>query len=192
MRVGGEKEVSVNARLIAATNKDLHKEIEAGRFRKDLYYRLSVMVIHIPPLRERIEDLPQLIDELLAKLAKELQLPRVPNIENATLNIFRRYSWPGNIRELRNVLERFLLMAEAPILEEKTSLPVANDAEFPVAVSFRPGRKLSDVTDEVTRAILAKALDRCRGNKKRAAELLGIGRDSLYRHLKKFGMDVED
>ncbi len=111
-RVGGEKEISVNARLIAATNKDLSKEVDKGAFRKDLYYRLNVMSVVIPPLRNRREDIPILVKELISGLARDLQLPVPPTVDDDLLKTFRQYRWPGNVRELRNVLERALILSQ--------------------------------------------------------------------------------
>ncbi len=191
-RVGGEREISVNARLIAATNRDLAKEVEAGRFREDLYYRLGVMVIHIPPLRERLDDLPQLVEDLAKRLAGELQLSQVPAIDVATLRSFTQYHWPGNIRELRNVLERALLLGNLPTVDARSPDRAPAGGDFPVTVRFAPGRTLRDLTDEVTRTVCIEALRRAHGNKKEAARLLGIARDSLYRHVKNFGIELED
>src|SRR5208337_5529324 len=105
-RVGGEKMVTVDARLIAATNRDLAQEVSEGRFRGDLYYRLNVFQIRIPPLRERPEDIPLLTEQLVATLTLELQFQTVPEIDSRTLQRLSQYTWPGNIRELRNLLER--------------------------------------------------------------------------------------
>ena len=110
-RVGGEKSVTVNIKPIAATNKDLWKEVSDGRFRKDLFYRLNVFGINVPPLRERAEDIPIITNIILTRLCKEIQLSGVPKINLDAINALRSYSWPGNVRELRNVLERALIMS---------------------------------------------------------------------------------
>ena len=111
-RVGGEKEITVNARLIAATNRDLEKDVEAGRFRKDLFFRINVMSIEVPPLRNRPEDIPVLVQEILSKIQSELQLHDIPEIAPSALEKLKRYNWPGNVRELRNVLERALILSD--------------------------------------------------------------------------------
>ncbi len=109
-RVGGENRVTVNARIIAATNRDLKIEIANGRFRQDLYYRLNVISIRVPSLRERREDIPVLAQEILENLAKELSLPSSPSIEPSTMDWLCHYDWPGNVRELSNILERALVL----------------------------------------------------------------------------------
>ena len=195
-RVGGEKEISVNARLIAATNKDLEEEVKAGRFREDLNYRLSVMVIRIPPLRERIEDLPQLVEDLVKQLAVDFNLADAPVFDRTMLDSFRQYRWPGNIRELKNALERALLVGDLPTMDNTPPADVPSSIhsgdDFPVTVRFSPGRTLRDLTGEVTRAVCLEALRRSNGNKKKAASLLGIARDSLHRYIKNFGIEVEN
>ncbi len=110
-RVGGEKETSVNVRLLTATNRDLEKEVETGAFRKDLFYRINVMSISVPPLRERLEDISILVQEILAKLRDEMKVQEMPIIDAAVINALKRYDWPGNVRELRNVLERALILS---------------------------------------------------------------------------------
>jgi DNA-binding NtrC family response regulator len=109
-RVGGENRVTVNVRIIAATNRDLKTEVDEGKFRPDLYYRLNVISITIPPLRERREDIPILVQEILADLAGEHQLPYTPVIDSTTMDRLCRYAWPGNVRELRNILEKALVL----------------------------------------------------------------------------------
>jgi len=187
-RVGGEKEIAVNARLIAATNRDLAKDAEAGRFRKDLFYRLSVMTIEIPPLRERVEDIPAIAQSIIATLTDELQLPHAPEIPPETMEVLKSYHWPGNVRELRNVLERAMILGEGKHLHFLLPLTAA-DTEDLVSKSEFFGRSLRDVTDEITRAMCVDALQRARGNRKEAAKLLGIARDSLYRYMKQFGIE---
>jgi PAS domain S-box-containing protein len=192
LRVGAQKEIAVNARLIAATNKNLEAEVSAGRFRQDLYYRLGVVVIEVPPLRERIEDLPDLIDELVGKLAQDLQLSHIPHIDPEVIQAFQRYRWPGNVRELRNVLERLLILGELPPICDHLATDRAPRGDYTITLRFAPGRTLRDLTDEITRALCIEALRRSHGNKKEAARILGIARDSLYRHLKHFDIDVPD
>jgi len=110
--VGGEQEISVNARLVFATNKDLEEEVREGRFRQDLFYRINVMTITIPPLRDRIDDIQTLAEEIMLEIAQELQLTRIPPIDPASKLALTGYDWPGNVRELRNVLERSLMLSE--------------------------------------------------------------------------------
>lgn len=116
-RVGGDKEISVNVRVIAATNKDLKKEIQEGRFREDLYHRISVIVIHVPPLKDRIEDIPLLIERFLSDLAAEYGSSKKQITESA-IHQLQQYEWTGNIRELRNVVERLVIMSDREITDE--------------------------------------------------------------------------
>ena len=186
-RVGGEKEISVNARLIAATNRDLEKEVAQGNFRKDLFYRFNVIKITIPPLRERLDDIPTLANEILSRLAAEMQLSSVPVLDVATINALSNYDWPGNVREFRNVLERALITSGGKRFDVMLPAGAQREDGRAINVEFH-GRTLRDVTEEITRHMCADALERCNGNKREAAKLLGIARDSLYRYLRQFGM----
>jgi len=188
-RVGGEKEVRVNVRIIAATNRNLEKEVEEGRFRRDLFYRLNVLAITVPPLRERREDIPVLAQAIISQLATHMQLTLVPALDAAMMDALAQYDWPGNVRELKNVLERALILRERK--DSALMLPALcqtrPDEDDVLKVRFR-GRTLHDVTDEITRSMCWDALQQCNGNKKEAARILGIARDSLYRYLKEFGI----
>ncbi len=186
-RVGGEKEISVNARLIAATNRDLEKEVAQGNFRKDLFYRFNVIKVTIPPLRERLDDIPTLANEILSRLAAEMQLNSIPVLDMATLNALSNYDWPGNVREFRNVLERALITSGGKRFDVMLPAGAQKKDAGAINVEFH-GRTLRDVTEEITRHMCADALRRCSGNKREAAKLLGIARDSLYRYLRQFGM----
>ena len=121
-RVGGEKEITVNARLIAATNRDLGKEVATKRFRQDLYYRINVIAVEVPPLRERLDDIPILVQEIMAKLRGTLQLTLVPSIDTAAMELLQSYSWPGNVRELRNLLERVLVRSRGRTIDVEAIL----------------------------------------------------------------------
>lgn len=188
-RVGGEREISVNARLIAATNRDLAKEVKDGRFRQDLFYRLNVVSITVPPLRERREDIPLLVRDILARLQTELQFSALPIVDSRTMEQLKRYDWPGNVRELRNVLERAMILFRGGDRLE-LALPSAKPTHETRApkTAFHPGRSLGEVTDEVIRSFCEEALRFSSGNRKEAARALGISRDSLYRYMKKFGI----
>jgi PAS domain S-box-containing protein len=186
-RVGGEKETSVNVRLIAATNRDLEREVEEGRFRSDLFYRLNVIGLHVPPLRERLEDIPVLVNEILTLLTTEMQLCSVPHLNESTMTALIRYDWPGNVRELRNVLERTLILWDGKRFDVALPTLTGEKQDQAITIDFG-GRTLRDVTDEITRSMCIDALQRCSGNKKEAAKLLGIARDSLYRYLREFGI----
>ncbi|MEW6351908.1 MAG: sigma 54-interacting transcriptional regulator [Thermodesulfobacteriota bacterium] len=190
MRVGGQKAVQVNARIIAATNRNLEAETSEGRFLPALFYRLNVLTIRIPPLRERIEDIPLLLEELMAGLAAELQLTQIPVINPADVIGLVRYHWPGNVRELRNVLERALMLWDGDNFHiglPRTSRE-ADEQERSVRGLVPKGRTLHEVTAEVTQFLCSDALRRCEGNKSATARLLGISRDTLYRYLKQYGI----
>lgn len=189
LRVGAEKEIAVNARLIAATNKDLEAEVEAGGFRQDLYYRLSVMVVDLPPLRERIEDIPDLVRTIVGQLAKDIPVSQIPPIDAKGMKQLQHYQWPGNVRELKNVLERMLILGELPHVCDQPDGGEAGHGDFAITLHFGPGRTLRNLTDEITRAVCREALSRSHGNKKEAARILGIARDSLYRHIKHLEID---
>jgi DNA-binding NtrC family response regulator len=193
LRVGGEKSITVNARIIAATNRSLETEVVEGRFLSPLLYRLNVFAIHVPPLRDRIDDIPLLLEEIMSMLAVELQRTRLPAIDPGTVIALSQYDWPGNVRELRNVLERSLILSDGQDLN--VALP-SNDTSHQSwsHVSSFPTheRTLHDVTDEVIKSLCLEALRRCDGNRRCAARTLGIARDSLYRHMKRFAIGHED
>ncbi|MBI5248825.1 MAG: sigma-54-dependent Fis family transcriptional regulator [Desulfomonile tiedjei] len=190
-RVGGETSVSVNARLIAATNRILKKEVDAGRFRKDLFYRLNVISITVPPLRERREDIPALVQDLLFELCSDLQCQVVPGMDDAVLSALMSYDWPGNVRELKNVIERSLILSGAGPFQLALVPGEAGFKDSPWKPDLSVGRKLREIMDEVVKSVCSNALRQCRGNKREAARILGISRDCLYRHMKRLGMDKE-
>jgi transcriptional regulator with PAS, ATPase and Fis domain len=187
-RVGGEKAIRVSARIIAATNKDLEKEVREGGFRQDLYYRINVLSIRVPALRERQEDIPGLVRVIMSRLVEEMQLSETPEIDEKSLESLRDYKWPGNVRELRNVLERGLMLwDEGPFDLGLTHEEAAREGiDFTVRLPL--DRTLYDVTDDVARRLLRTALAHTRGNKRKAAVLLGISRNSLYRYMKRVGL----
>ncbi len=183
LRVGGEKSIYIDARIIAASHRDLEAEVQAGRFLRPLFYRLNVFRIWVPSLRERKEDMPMLIQQIIAKLATELQLADIPALEGNFFAGLERYDWPGNVRELRNVLERALIVPGAFSWDAVGDAPGFPQANQDTEVTLRQGRTLGEVLDEVTGRLCREALSQCDGNKKRAAELLGVSRRSLYRYL---------
>lgn len=198
-RVGGEREITVNARIIAATNRDLGREVEGGRFRSDLFYRINVMSIEIPPLRERVEDIPILVQEILSLLYTELEMPLRTRVEPHIIEELKRYHWPGNVRELRNVLERALIVSRGqPINLSSIGLyPNARDVkaqtdDWSFTSSFpAEGAALRSVTETLAKAVCTEALRRSGGCKRAAARMLGISRDSLYRYMAKFTQEAD-
>jgi PAS domain S-box-containing protein len=194
-RVGGEKEVSVNVRLIAATNRDLADEVEKGGFRKDLFYRINVMAIKVPPLRERRQDIPILVQEMLSQLCEELHVSSFPIVDASTMERLKKYNWPGNVRELRNVLERSLILSEGKEvtlgnIELRRDLedPRQMDGAWLFATPFPDGRSLNEITQDLKRSLVSEALIRSKGSRQGAARLLGISRYSLKHYMKSLGM----
>ena len=188
-RVGGEKSVHVSARLIAATHRDIEQEVVEGRFLEPLYYRLNVFSVRVPPLRERLEDVPILVEEIMSRLAKEMRLSHIPQLDEEQIASLSSYLWPGNVRELRNVLERSIMLSEAE--KPRLALPFLKTGteRWSYQIQFPENRTLLDVTDDVIRTLCLEALRRSGGNKKDAASLLGISRHSLYRYMNKFRLD---
>ena len=191
-RVGGEKTVAVNARLIAATNRDLTRAVDDGRFREDLFYRLNVFSLAIPPLRERLEDIPSLVRQIGSQLADEMQLHEPPMIDQEGMERLCRYQWPGNIRELRNVLERTLILSQGgPLTLDHIALEESEPTVGAAVPDLAPGRSLDDFLADTERSLIHEALMRAKGNKKKAASILGISRFALARRVKKLGLDEQ-
>ncbi len=184
LRLGGQKTVHVDARILAATHRELEAEVEAGHFSKPLFYRLNVFPIRVPPLRERIEDIPQLSRELIAKVGAEMNLSRTPALDSESFKCLMGHSWPGNVRELRNVLEKGLILWQSGKL--KLSLPAAelNVDEHSLQIPLPQGKKLRALSREFRRLVCVDAVRRSGGNRTAAARSLGLSRDSLYRNLK--------
>ena len=184
LRLGGQKAVHVDARILAATHRVLEAEVETGRFSKPLFYRLNVFPIRMPPLRDRIDDIPQLSRELIAKVAAEMNLSGTPALDPESLKILTRHLWPGNVRELRNVLERGLILWQSGKL--KLTVPAADlDVdELSFQISLPHGKKLKELSREFRRLICVEAIRRSGGNRTAAARTLGLSRDSLYRHIR--------
>jgi two-component system response regulator AtoC len=198
-RVGGTSNVVVNVRIVAATNRDLKKAVAEGQFREDLYYRLSVVPVVIPPLRERIDDLAALVDHFLRHFSRELR-KHVVELSPAALDLLRGHDWPGNVRELRNVIERAILLGSGSRIEVD-HLPMelrgsaaakatgSEDASGLASLAARNDGVLT-VADAEKYAIQV-AIDRFEDNKTRAAEALGISRQTLRQKLKDYGLAGE-
>lgn len=185
VRVGGQKHIRVSARLISASHRDLSNEVAAGRFLKALFYRLSVFPIPVPALRERLEDMPMLVEELMAKVAADLQLTHIPIINQDHMTHLNRYTWPGNVRELKNVLERSLILWGGGDFSLALPQGGGSGENWSYTVRYAPGRSLRDVTDEVEASLCGQVLKLCGDNKKETARLLDISRDTLYRHIRR-------
>jgi PAS domain S-box-containing protein len=189
-RVGGEKAIKVNARIIAATSRDLEEEVAGGRFRADLFYRLNVFSIRVPPLRDRREDIPGLALVLIRELAAELRLPTVPEIEGADVERLCDYTWPGNVRELRNVLERGLILSKRNRVGVDELLGIAEPPtnQWSWTTAFPDGKSVDHVADELKAALIVEALRRSKGRRQLAADLLKISRDALKRRIQGLGI----
>ena len=176
-RVGGQKLIPVDFRVIAATNQDLETLIERGEFREDLYWRLNVFAVQIPPLRERPEDIPPLAEHFLEIYTRSMNR-RPMRLSSETLDALKNYHWPGNIRELQNAIERAVVVGTPPVLKaEDLPLRVTSGSEQPGPKSLR----------EVERAHILRALDDCSWNIARAARLLEVDRGTLYNKIEKYG-----
>ena len=178
LRVGGTRTRRVDARLIVATNRNLHKEVDAGRFREDLFYRLNVVQLEMPPLRERMEDLPELVDYLLAKFCRATG-KKVRQVAPETLEKLRAYSWPGNIRELANVLERGVVLAQSDTMTPDL-LPLLSSRNGGIPV----GLSLNEAISRFKTDYIKKTLAAHEGNQSSAAETLDIQRTYLSRLIK--------
>lgn len=212
-RVGDTQTIRVDTRVVAASNRDLVAEIEAERFREDLYYRLNVVPIHLPPLRERPEDIPELVGHFLA-LYNEENDRYVTHIEPAALEALQKYHWPGNVRELQNYVERAVVMARGDELtcdllpeavlrgpkSRASSRPRAADLETLtydlvqqglLSASAQEDNLHAKVVNRVERELIAQVMTSCDSVQTKAASRLGINRNTLHKKLKEYGLDGE-
>jgi len=185
VRVGGEEVIKIDVRVIAATNKELIREIQAGRFREDLYYRLNVVTLHVPPLRERREDIPLIAQHFLTLFA-EKNHKNIRGFTPRAMDRLLKYNWPGNVRELMNAVERGVVLSRSEYLDEEEFSHILQDqprpAEPPVPHITAPS------LDAVEKETILRALETSGGNKSEAARRLGITRRTLHLKLKKYGM----
>jgi DNA-binding NtrC family response regulator len=181
-RVGGEETVEADVRIVAATNKDLKEEIEKGNFREDLYYRLNVVNIVVPPLRERKDDIPLLISSFLKEFTRE-NGKTIEGIDEKARSSLYAYDWPGNVRELRNCVESAVVMAKGSVITEGDLPPTLRQGIDEGWIRIPLGTSL----DESERVIIRDTLSFFKGNKSKAAEILGIGRKTLHRKLTDWG-----
>jgi transcriptional regulator with PAS, ATPase and Fis domain len=180
-RVGGTQTIAVDVRLVAATNQNLLDPNRAVPFREDLYYRLNVIPIYVPPLRERRGDISILAEAFLHKLCQEMN-KNIKGISPAAMKWLQQYPWPGNVRELENAIERAVVLAEGTILERSDFLFLrSQDLE----IEFNGGESL----EELEREHIRKVLERVNYNKSRASDLLGIHRETLYNKIKRYGLE---
>jgi two-component system nitrogen regulation response regulator NtrX len=189
-QVGGATRIKVDVRVLAATNKDLQAEIRSGQFREDLYFRLNVIPIFVPPLRDRQEDIPLLADHFMAEFAREYGR-RVKTFDSPARSVLQQYPWPGNVRELRNVIERLMIMVPGDriVASDLGFLEPAGLARPPLAPD-QPVERLTlhEARDRFERDLILRTLAEQQGNMSRTADALGVERSNLYRKMKAFGI----
>ena len=207
-RVGGSKTIKVDVRILAATNKNLEKETRAGNFREDLFYRLNVIPLHIPPLRERREDVSLLTDYFLTYFSKKRKRENV-RIVPEVVHLFMQYPWPGNVRELQNLIERVIILSEDGLIVPKDlpqrfqdyqGLPLPRQDQSEVSIDpnepFREvllpeqGVNMNGLVEEMEKSLIQQAIRKSKGVKSKAAELLGLKRTTLLEKMKKFEIDL--
>jgi len=192
--LGSLATIRVDVRVIAATNLDLEALVKAGKFREDLYYRLAVVPLRVPPLRERKEDIAPLAYHFLERFSRQYN-KGVVDMTASCLRALMENPWPGNVRELENVMERAVLLSEGPVIDEaavsfSTQSPYAPSSGAPSSVVMKPLRVLSrEHVREREREAVVAALSTAAGNKSKAAKLLGISRSSLYNKLREFDLN---
>ena len=186
-RVGGSQTIEVDVRVIAATNRNLEEEVKAGHFREDLYYRLNVIHLEVPPLRERKDDIPLLISAFLDEFNRE-NGKSVTGFSQAAKSAIYKYDWPGNIRELRNCVESAVVMAGGSEIALEDLPPSVSKASRAESISVPMGITL----DEAEKLIIEENLAANKGNKSKTADLLGIGRKTLHRKLAEYGLETDD
>ena len=189
-RVGGERTIPVDVRIIAATNTPADELLASDDFRKDLFYRLHVVPIVLPPLRNRVEDIPLLVDHFIAKL-RDRTNSSVQGVETRAMDRLAGYAWPGNVRELENVVERALLLADGPVISVE-DLPPMSAGDLAPETGDLPagGKNLNDVVEGIEEKLLRQALEQAEGVKAEAARLLGLKSSAFYYKLEKYGIDA--
>ena len=190
-RVGGEQSIRVDVRLVAATNKNLQAEVEAGRFRQDLYFRLNVVALDVPPLRARVEDIPLLATHFLNTFSRKND-KRIKGFTPQAMDLLLKHSWPGNVRELENVVERaVVLLVGEYISERELPAPLREHGDEPPASP--PPPSLAGLSlDEVEKRAVLETLDACEGNKSEAARRLGVTRKTLHAKLARYGLETRE
>jgi two-component system nitrogen regulation response regulator NtrX len=187
--VGGSTRIRVDARVLAATNKDLQTEIRAGRFREDLFFRLNVIPIFVPPLRDRQDDIPMLADHFMAEFAREYGR-RMKTLDAGATTVLQHYPWPGNVRELRNVIERLMIMVPGDSITSADLGFLGRDTFGRPEAPDQPAERLTlhEARDRFERDLILRTLAEQQGNMSRTAEVLGVERSNLYRKMRSFGI----
>ncbi len=187
--IGSNKKLKLDARIIAATNENLEEQVELGNFREDLYYRLNVISIDIPPLKDRLEDLDMIAENIIEKLSEEMSLEKKA-LSDETMSVLKSYNWPGNVRELRNVLERAINLSSTEyITPNDISERVLYKTKNHKYINTKVGNKtLQEIVEETEKEAILSALEICKGNKTKVSELLNIHRNSLYQKMRKYNI----
>jgi transcriptional regulator with PAS, ATPase and Fis domain len=180
-RVGAERSIKINARVVAATNRDLRAAVDAGTFREDLYFRLGAFIITVPPLRDRREDIPPLVHHFLVRAAARMKKD-VTAVSADAMTALMNYSWPGNVRELEHAVERAVILASGPSIRVRELPP-----EITQKRRHRPGDDTLDLQEQ-ERVMIERALEKVGGNRRRAAEALKISTVTLWRKMKQYGL----
>lgn len=190
-RVGGDKEISVDVRVIAATNKDLNREIEEKKFRMDLYHRLSVILIHVPSLNERIDDIPQLSETFVREICEGYGVP-TKTIHPKAIKELQSFNWSGNIRELHNVLERLVILSDKKIMQDDVINYVSPSSHFETSTDvFEKFEKFQEFKDYIEQEFIGHKLKKHQWNVSKTAEVLDIQRSHLYNKIEKYGLERE-
>ncbi|MDP2053453.1 MAG: sigma 54-interacting transcriptional regulator, partial [Acidobacteriota bacterium] len=185
-RVGGSADIKVDVRVIAATNRSLQDEVRKGRFREDLFYRLNVMAVPLPPLRDRRDDIPRLLHHYIDLFNTEFR-KKISGVSPGAMKMLQAYAWPGNVRELRNAVERAMLLTEsAELSEAQFAMLVSGDAELSAGMGLPAG---GINLEELERSLVVQALERSGWNQTKAATLLGLNRDQIRYRIEKFKLE---
>jgi len=191
-RIGSRTALSVDVRVVAATNRDLRREVNAGTFRSDVFYRLAVIQVHLPALRERLEDLPSLVHTLLERIAVDRQVDAHIEPDDQLIESLGRHHWPGNIRELRNYLEQLVILQVPPVLPTDTAAPSPSGGDAFAALRALPLRSAKEqLIERFERDYLEHLLTETNGNVAEAARRAGVDRGTLFRTIRRYGMKIE-
>ena len=186
-RVGGEETITVDVRVVAATNKNLMAMVESEEFREDLYYRLNIIPVELPPLRERLEDIPMLVEHFLRKKSSQLN-KELPRVSGSAMRELANYSWPGNVRELENVIERAVVLCEREEIGLNDLPILLGDPSRTTLRLLQENLPLVEALEDLERQLIARALEKSRGVKTEAARILGLKTSALYYKLEKYDM----
>jgi DNA-binding NtrC family response regulator len=182
-RVGGEEQIKVDVRIVSASNKNLKEEIDKGRFREDLFYRLNVVSIHVPPLRDRPDDIPLMVHKFIEEFSKE-NGKEIEGITNGAIQALMSYKWPGNVRELRNVIESIVVLTKSRVITEGDLPAYVLSKDEKLSLKLPAGMSMADAEKQV----ILFTLEHTGGNKTKASEILKIGRKTLHRKLAEYGI----